>query len=110
MAEQRPIVDLAKLSFGSLRRYQALYGVEVDNKVLLDGVKSHFGSTVYSMMRSNVGNSQVRFTPQTEISVKEDHYIAEIRQAIDAVDHFLKVKRADKDESAGLRRSSRRKS
>jgi hypothetical protein len=104
--EPRPVVDLSRLSLGSLRRYQALYGIELNSGCLLDGVRSHFGATVYSMMKPSTEKLLPHFRPQAEITVREDPSTIETREAADAVEHFLKVKKDDKDE-LGLRKSSR---
>lgn len=107
--ESRPVVDLSKLSIGSLRRYQALYGVEFDPSNLLDGVRSHFGCSVYSKMKPNIEKrSPSSFHPQIEVTVREDPSTIEIREADDSVEHFLKTKKDDKEES-GLRKSTRKR-
>mmetsp|Transcript_8295 Transcript_8295/g.16353 ORF Transcript_8295/g.16353 Transcript_8295/m.16353 type:complete len:157 (+) Transcript_8295:876-1346(+) len=109
-SDPRPVVDLSSLSIGSLRRYQALYGIDVDPDRLLDGVRSHFGCVVYSKMKPSVelkSNSK-RFKPHVEITVREEPSTIETREATEAIEHFLKVKKDDKEES-GLRKSTRKR-
>ena len=106
MAEEiRPVVDFSKLSWGSLKRYEALYGISCTREDLRDTVKDHFASNCYNILKSS--KSDVKpYEPVTNHTCDINAFYTDCKNTDEIIDNFLKIKTDDKDE-LGLRKSTR---
>ena len=104
---QRPKVDFSRISLGSLKRYQAVYGLLDSKEDLARVVTDHFGATCYACMPPSKEGPVEKYVPKTLCEVSENSACKDVRSADEAVDFFLKVRKDDKMEEQGVRKSSR---
>jgi hypothetical protein len=105
-SQPRPKVDFSHVSLGSLKRYQAVYGLIDSDEALAQLVTDHFGGCCYSIMPPSKDIGE-KYVPRTLGQVAENAPCKETRSADDAVDYFLKVRKDDKLEEQGIRKSAR---
>ena len=106
MAEDlRPVVDFSKLSWGSLKRYEALYGIKTTREELRDTVKDHFTLNCYNILKSQKPDIPL-YEPTVNFECDVDAFYTDCTGTEEIVDNFLKIKTDDKDEP-GTRKSSR---
>lgn len=106
MSASRPVVDFSKLSLGSLKRYEALYGVRVpEGQDLRDCVKDHFGMMVYNVMNKNFTEIP-RYGEDSSLTCDLNTFKTEIKSPDEVIESFLRIKPDDKDE-ATTRKSTR---
>jgi hypothetical protein len=101
----RPAVDFSKLSLGSLRRYEAMYGIQTNGDNLVDCVRDHFGSRCYGLL--NEDKPPYKLT--TNFTMDFEFVRTELMAPEDIIDKYLKIKKDDKAEETGLRKSTRNK-
>lgn len=101
----RPVVDLSKLSWGSIKRYEALYGLRSKKEELVDCVKDHFALTCYNIIKSQKTDLEP-YTPTTDLTCDIDTFQSEFKSPDEVIESFLKIKTDDKEEQ-GTRKSTR---
>jgi len=104
----RPRVDFSRVSLGSLKRYQAVYGLTESPEDLARVVTDHFGATCYSCMPPSKDPGE-KYYPRTLCEVSENAPCKDIRSADEAVDYFLKLRKDDRMDELGPRKNTRNK-
>jgi len=104
--EIRPVVDFSKLSWGSLKRYEALYGIQTNDEDLRECVREHFALTCYNILKSP--HEDVKpLAPQTNQTSDAKAFKTDHRTPQEVIDTFLKIKVDERDELTGLRKTIR---
>ena len=86
----RPTVDFSKLSWGSIKRYEALYGVRCPHDDLRSSVSEHFAMRVYNMMRSDLGD--LPKVSDSELTCDIDTFKTENKTPHEIIEGFLRIK------------------
>ena len=102
----RPKVDFSRISLGSLKRYQAVYGLTTTSEDLARVVTDHFGATCYSNMPASKDFGE-KYHPRTLCEVSENAPCKDVRSADEAVDYFLKIRKDDRMDDFGGRKNTR---
>lgn len=102
----RPKVDFSRISLGSLKRYQAVYGLVDTQEDLARVVTDHFGATCYSCMPPSKDPVD-KYVPTTLCEVSENAPCKDVRSADEAVDYFLKIRKDDRMDELGPRKNTR---
>lgn len=103
--DPRPVVDFSKLSWGSLKRYEALYGLKSSREKLRDSVKEHFTLNCYNIHKS--GKSDVEYySPVVHFDCDVNAFYTDCKSTDEIVENFLKIRTDDKEEP-GTRKSTR---
>lgn len=106
MAEEiRPVVDFSKLSWGSLKRYEALYGLKCSREDLRNTVKEHFALNCYNILKSQKPDVK-EYEPSMHFTCDVNAFCTECKGTEEVVDNFLKIRTDDKEEP-GTRKSTR---
>jgi Sin3 binding region of histone deacetylase complex subunit SAP30 len=103
--EIRPVVDFSKLSRGSLKRYEALYGISCNREDLAETVKDHFTLTCYNVLKSPKSDVKA-YEPKTSHTCGVNAFYTDCKTPEEIIDNFLKIKTDDKEEP-GTRKSTR---
>ncbi|CAG9321412.1 unnamed protein product [Blepharisma stoltei] len=103
--EIRPVVDLSKLSWGSIKRYEALFGLRAKKEELVDCVKDHFALACYNIIKSQKQDVEL-YSPTTDLTCDLETFQTEFKTPDEVIESFLKIKTDDKEEQ-GTRKSTR---
>ena len=100
MSDNRPSVDFSKLSWGSIKRYESLYGVRAaEGQDLVDAVKEHFGMMVYNDMKSDIPGVKP-YGEDSALTCDLTTFKTNIKTPNEIIESFLRITPDDKDEGA----------
>ena len=103
--DPRPVVDFSKLSWGSLKRYEALYGLKASREKLRETVKEHFTLNCYNIHKSNKPDVSI-YDPTVHFECDVNAFYTDWKTPDEVVESFLKIRTDDKEEP-GTRKSTR---
>jgi hypothetical protein len=103
--DPRPVVDFSKLSWGSLKRYEALYGLKVPREKLRESVKEHFTLNCYNIHKSAKPDVEI-YEPAVHFECDVNTFYTDWKTPDEVVENFLKIRTDDKEEP-GTRKSTR---
>lgn len=103
--DPRPVVDFSKLSWGSLKRYEALYGIKSSRENLRDSVKEHFTLNCYNIHKSAKPDVEL-YNPTVHLDCDVNAFYTDCKSTDEIVENFLKIRTDDKEEP-GTRKSTR---
>ena len=101
----RPTVDFSQLSLGSLRRYEALHGIQTNGENLRDCVRDHFALRCYGLLNED----KEPHAPSTTFTMDPKFIRTELMSPEEIIEKYLKIKKDDRIEETGGRMNTRNK-